>query len=160
MLCYELQKSVQTTFDEYWTDLVVKHLHQQQILTETRLLTVSLDKKTLQLGTMEAVQVMTLAWPVKFLKQTSDIIASVKHSRVLILNLGIQLNHIEKMDHKATHDMLRKASLDFKQQRAQQQNKNLKINRLRKAQHTKVTLDSPSIQINQLIVIRWQMKLM
>jgi len=37
------------------------------------------------------------------------------------------LNHIEKMDHKATQDKLRKTSLDFKRRRAQLHNKKLKI---------------------------------
>lgn len=64
----ELRKAVTTIFDEYCTDIVVAKLALEQILNETKPLTVSLDPKTLKLGTMVAVKATILGWPVEYLK--------------------------------------------------------------------------------------------
>lgn len=47
-----------------------KNFRQMQIPNGTRLQTVKLEPNPLKLGTMEAVQVMTLRWPAGFLKET------------------------------------------------------------------------------------------
>ena len=120
----ELQKSVQTIFDDYCTDLV-------QILANSQrneALNSIIGSKTpiIRYYGGSASNNFRVACGISQANLGYNYISETLES--LNIKPGEYcLNHIEKMDHKATQDKLRKTSLDFKRRRAQLHNKKLKI---------------------------------
>ena len=68
---------------------------------------------------MGQVQVMTSEWPCGILQVNLGYHYISQTLENLKIEPGIHcISHIERMDHKATHDKLRKNSFNFKRQRA------------------------------------------
>lgn len=123
----QLQKSIQAIFDEYCTDLVVKKLSPAANSQRNEALNSIIGSKNPKIrfygGSSSndfrvACGISQANLGYHYISQTLD-------------SLNIEpgehcLNHIDKMEHKATQDKLRKSNLDFKRRRAQLHNNKLK----------------------------------
>ena len=124
----ELQKSVQTICDDYCTNLGVEKLAPAANSQRNEALNSIIGSKNPKIRYYggSASNDFRVACGISQANLGYNYISETLES--LNIEPGEYcLNHIEKMDHKATQDKLRKTSLDFKRRRAQLHNNKLKI---------------------------------